>query len=98
MKHLKSFDALHEAKATATGYSALYDVEDGSGDSVKDWKKYIDRAKIPGVEVKTGESSLKHHKSVTVTAPTKEAAGKVIKALKSFGIDWPTSSDFQKLL
>ena len=90
------FSKLDEAKENSKFYTATFNVENGSGHSVRDWKSYIDGAKIPGVKVSTGESSYKHNKTVKVQAPNKDAAKKVITALRKYGIKWPDADAFQR--
>lgn len=84
-KKIKSFDefSLNEKKS----YECKYSIEDGDGDGPKDWKRYIDRAKIPGVKAVLGSSAYKHHKSIIITAPTKDAVKKIIKALANYGAE-----------
>lgn len=89
--NFEQFGKLDEAKK----YSALFNVENGSGHTVNDWKAYIERAKIPGVKVITGESSYKHNKSVKIEVPNKDAAKKVISALRKYGLKWPDVDDFK---
>lgn len=77
-------------------YIGKFNVEDGSGNSVRDWKSYVEREGIEGIKIKTGYSAFKHHKSITIEAPNKAAIKKIIKALKNYGINWPETSDFVK--
>lgn len=78
-------------------YRAKFNVEDGSGHSVADWKRYIERSWVKTAEIKTGPSSYKHHKAIEITVKNKTDVNKVIKALRQFGIDWPAANDFEQV-
>lgn len=76
-------------------YRGKFSVEHGSGNSAKDWKRYIQG--IPGVKVSTYPSAYKHHTTVDVIVPDKATIKKVIKKWREYGIDWPEANDFEPI-
>ena len=76
-------------------YRGKFSVEHGSGNTAKDWKRYI--SNIPGVKVSIYPSAYMHHTAVDVIVPDKATIKKVIKKWREYGIDWPEENDFNPI-
>jgi len=77
-------------------YRGKFSVRKGSGNSAKDWKKYIE--KIPGIEkISIYPSAYVNHTAIDIIVNNKQAISKIIKAWRNYGINWPEASDFVQI-
>lgn len=79
-----------------TRYRGKFSVRKGSGNSAKDWKKYIE--KISGIEkISIYPSAYVNHPAIDIIVNNKQAISKIIKSWRNYGINWPEASDFVQI-